>query len=57
MYQQMSWVFYLLFVAALGLCCLFFAQAFSSSGEQGLLFAAVHGLFIAVTSLAVECRL
>ena len=58
-YFWLRWVFYLLFLAALGLCCFFFffAQAFSSSGEQGLPFAAVRGLFIAVTSLAVECRL
>ena len=33
----------------LGLCCC--TQAFSSCGEQGLLFIAVHGLFIAVASL------
>ena len=39
-------------LAALGLhCC---AQAFSSSGEQGLLFVAVHGLLIAVASLVAE---
>ena len=31
-------------------------QAFSSCGEQGLLFVAVHGLLIAVASL-VEHRL
>ena len=38
-----------LFLATLGLrCC---AQAFSSCGEQGLLFVAVHGLLIAVASL------
>ena len=36
---------YLLFLAVLGLrCC---AQAFSSYGEQGLLFVAVRGLLIA----------
>ena len=40
------------FLAALGLpCC---ARAFSSCGEQGLLFVAVHGLLIAVASLAAE---
>ena len=39
------------FLAALGLrCCM---RAFSSCGEQGLLFLAVHGL-IAVASLVVE---
>ena len=48
-----------LFMAALGLhCC---TQAFSSCGEQGLLFVAVrrllvavHRLFIVVASLVVE---
>ena len=40
------------FLAALGLrCCM---QAFSSGGEQGLLFVAVHGLLIAVASLVAE---
>ena len=41
-----------LFLAVLGLCCC--AQAFSSCGEQGLLFVAVRGLLIAVASLVVE---
>ena len=37
-------LFIYLFLAALGLrCC---ARAFSSCGEQGLLFVAVHGLLI-----------
>ena len=37
-----------LFLAALGLrCCV---RAFSSCGEQGLLFVAVRGLLIAVAS-------
>ena len=41
-----------LFLAALGLhCC---ACAFSSCGERGLLFFAVHALLIAVASLVVE---
>ena len=41
-----------LFLAALGLrCC---TWAFSSCGEQGLLFVAVHGLLIAVASLVAE---
>ena len=41
-----------LFLAALGLhCC---AWAFSSCGEWGLLFVAVHGLLVAVASLVVE---
>ena len=40
------------FLAVLGLrCC---AQAFSSCGEQGLLFIAVRGLLIAVASLVAE---
>ena len=41
-----------LFLAALGLrCC---ARAFPSCGEWELLFVAVHGLLIAVSSLVVE---
>ena len=45
-------IFFFLCLAGLGLhCC---AQAFSSCGEQGLLFVAVHGLLIAVASLVVE---
>ena len=41
-----------LFLAALGLrCC---ARAFSSCGEQGLLFVAVRGHLIAVASLVAE---
>ena len=49
-------LFYLiyLFLAALGLCCC--ARAFSSCGEQGLLFIAVLRLLIAVASLAAEHR-
>ena len=44
--------FIYLFLAALVLhCC---AQAFSSCGEQGLLFVAVRGLLIAVASLVAE---
>ena len=59
--------FIYLFLAALGLrSCV---RAFSSCGERGLLFVAVHGLLIAVASLvvarglsscgsrALECRL
>ena len=45
-------LFIYLFLAALGLrCC---ARAFSSCGEQGLLFVAVHGLLTAVASLVAE---
>ena len=40
------------FLAALGLCCC--VRAFSSCGEQGLLFVTVHGLLIAVASLVAE---
>ena len=47
--------FIYLFMAALGLCCC--VRAFSSCGEQGLLFVAVHGLLIAVASLVVGHRL
>ena len=44
--------FIYLFLAVLGLCrC---ARAFSSCGEQGLLFLAVRGLLIAVASLVAE---
>ena len=47
--------FIYLFLAVLDLrCC---AQAFSSCGERGLLFIAVHGLLIAVASLVTEHRL
>ena len=40
------------FLAVLGLCCC--TWALSSCSEQGLLFMAVHGLLIAVASLAAE---
>ena len=43
---------YLLFLAALGLCCC--ARALSSCGERGLLFVAVRGLLIAAASLVAE---
>ena len=45
-------LFIYLFLAELGLCCC--TRAFSSCGEQGLLFVVVCGLLIAVASLAVE---
>ena len=45
-------LFIYLLMAVLGLCCCM--QAFSSCGERGLLFVAVHGLFIAVASFVVE---
>ena len=44
--------YFFIFLAALGpRCC---ARAFSSCGEQGLLFVAVHGLLITVASLVAE---
>ena len=47
----MCFYFYL-FLAALGLhCC---ARAFSSCGEQGLLFVVVRGLLIVVDSRVAE---
>ena len=48
-------LFIYIFLATLGLCCC--AQAFSSCGERGLLFVAVHGLLIVVASLVAEHRL
>ena len=48
-------LFIYLFMAVLGLCCC--ARAFSSCGERGLLFVAVHGLLIVMDSLVVEHRL
>ena len=44
--------FIYLFMAVLGLRC--YPRAFSSCGERGLLFIAVHRLLIAVASLVVE---
>ena len=45
-------LFIYFFMAVLGLgCC---SRAFSSCGEQGLLFVAVRGLLIAVASLVAE---
>ena len=45
-------LFIYLFMAVLGLpCC---AWAFSSCGEQGLLFIAVHRLLTTVASLIAE---
>ena len=45
-------LFIYLCLAVLGLCCC--ARAFSSCGEQGLLFIAVHGLLIGVAPLVAE---
>ena len=47
--------FIYLFLAAFALRC--YVRAFSSYGEWGLLFVAVHGLFIAVASLVAELGL
>ena len=45
-------IYIYLFMATLGLrCC---TWAFSSCGEQGLLFVVVHGLLIAVACLVAE---
>ena len=50
-----NYLFIIIILAALDLhCC---ARAFSSCGEQGLLFAVVCGLLIAVASLVAEHRL
>ena len=49
------YLFIILFLAALGLCCC--TRAFSSCSEQGLLFVAVCGLLIEVASLVVARRL
>ena len=45
-------LFIYVFVAELGLCCC--VWAFSSCGEQGLLFVVACGPLIAVASLVVE---
>ena len=53
--MQLLYAFFFFFMSALGLrCCV---QAFSSCGEQGLLFAAERGLLMAVASLVAEHRL
>ena len=50
-------IIYFLFVTTLGLrCCRSSVQAFSSCGEQGLLFLEVHELFIVATSLVEQLR-
>ena len=54
-FSKVLYLFNYLFLVALGLhSCVW---AFSSGSMQGLFFAAVHGLLIVVTSLAVEHRL
>ena len=49
-FKKNFYLFY--FLAVQGLCCC--VCAFSSCGEQGLLFVVVHGLLIAVASLVAE---
>ena len=50
--NSVFFVFFILFLAALGLrCCI---RAFSSCGERGLLVVAVRGLLIVVASLVAE---
>ena len=49
---NLFFIIYLLFLAVLGLRCS--AWAFSRGSEWGLLFIAVHRLFIAEASLVVE---
>ena len=51
----LNYLFIYLFLAVLGLS--FCVQAFSSCGEWGPLFIAVHGLLIVLASLVVEHRL
>ena len=51
MHHKFIYLIYL-FLAALGLhCC---TWAFSSCGEQGLLFVEVRGLLVVVASLVAE---
>ena len=54
-YPQSVFFLFLFFVlATLGLCCC--ARAFSSCGERGLLFVAVHRLLIVVASICCGAR-
>ena len=50
--NKFNYLYLFLFLAVLGLRC--YARAFSSCGEQGLLFVAVCGLLIVVASLVAE---
>ena len=55
-YLFLKFIYFIyLFLGVLGLCCC--TLAFSSCGERGLLFVAVRGLLIAVSSLVAEHRL
>ena len=51
-YFLKKFIYFYLFLAALGLCCC--TRAFSSCGEWGLLFDMVCRLLIVVASLAAE---
>ena len=51
-FKKNLFYFIYLFLVALGLCCC--TRAFSSCGEWGLLFIAVHGLLTVVVSLVAE---
>ena len=55
MYPVNIYLFIYLFMTVLGLCCCM--QAFSSCGEQGLLFVALRGCLITVASLVAEHEL
>ena len=51
-FNKCIYLFVCLFLVALGLrCCMW---AFSSCGEQGLLFIVARGLLVAVASLVAE---
>ena len=53
LFKKFIYLFYFyLFLATSGVCCC--TQAFTSCGERGLLFVAVHGLLIVVASLVAE---
>ena len=49
-YFWLCWIF----LAACGLSLVAVSGVYSSCGERGLLFVAVHGLLIAVASLVAE---
>ena len=53
-FLKKDFTYLFIYLAALGLgCCV---RDFSSCGERGLLFVAVHGLLIVVASLIAEHR-
>ena len=55
LFKKNLFILFILFLSAVGLLCC--VRAFSSCGEWGLLFVAVHGLLIVVASLVAEHRL